>query len=364
MRAILNLGEAILKRFDPERAHALAIQGLEITSPFISQPPDDPRLSVNAFGLCFPNPLGLAAGFDKNGQVPDAMLRLGFGFAEIGTVTPRPQAGNPKPRLFRLPADEAVINRFGFNGEGAVTVLKRLEARAQRAGIVGVNIGANRNSGDKIADYVVGIKTFASVGSYFAVNVSSPNTPGLRDLQYGAEFDKLVAHVLDARDQQIAREGRKPVLFKISPDLTLTELDDIVRIARNRRVDGLIVSNTTLSRPSTLESGKVTHEIGGLSGKPLFDRSTWMLAETFLRVERQFPLIGVGGVNSAETAIAKIEAGATLIQLYSALIFRGIDLVNDIKESLSDYFGNNSEISLKNSIGKTAHKWQGRLAKL
>lgn len=361
MRTLLEFGQSILKRFDPERAHALAIQGLEIISPFLSQSVDDPRLNVNAFGLSFPNPLGVAAGFDKNGQVPDAMLRLGFGFAEIGTVTLRPQAGNPKPRLFRLPADEAVINRFGFNGEGAATVLKRLEARAHRPGIVGVNIGANKDSNDRIADYVVGIKTFASVGSYFAVNVSSPNTPGLRDLQYGAEFDKLVAHVLDARDQQIARAGLKPVLFKISPDLTLAELDDIVRIARTRRVDGLIISNTTLSRPSTLESGKVTHEIGGLSGKPLFDRSTWMLAETFLRVEKQFPLIGAGGVNSAETAIAKIEAGATLVQLYSALTYKGIGLVDDIKQGFFEYLTNNVQTSLEPSIGKTAQNWKGRL---
>ena len=360
MRTLLDLGQSILKRFDPERAHALGIQGLEITSPFLAQSSSDPRLSVNAFGLSFPNPLGVAAGFDKNGQVPDAMLRLGFGFAEIGTVTPRPQAGNPKPRLFRLPADEAVINRFGFNGEGAATVLKRLEARAHRPGIVGVNIGANKNSNDRIADYVFGIKTFASVGSYFAVNVSSPNTPGLRDLQYGAEFDKLVAHVLDARDQQIARADRKPVLFKISPDLTLAELDDIVRIARTRRVDGLIVSNTTVSRPSTLESGKVTHEIGGLSGKPLFDRSTWMLAETFLRVEKQFPLIGAGGVNSAETAIAKIEAGATLVQLYSALTYKGIGLVDDIKQGFFEHLMNNGQTSLEPSIGKTAQNWKGR----
>ena len=363
MRTLLDLGQSILKRIDPERAHTLAIQGLEITSPFLTQSSSDPCLSVNAFGLSFPNPLGVAAGFDKNGQVPDAMLRLGFGFAEVGTVTPKPQVGNPKPRLFRLPADEAVINRFGFNGEGAATVLKRLEERAHRQGIVGVNIGANKDSKDRIADYVSGITTFAPVASYFAVNVSSPNTPGLRDLQYGAEFDKLVAHVLDARDQQIARTGRKPVLFKISPDLTLAELDDIVRIARTRRVDGLIVSNTTVSRPSTLESGKVTHEIGGLSGKPLFDHSTWMLAETFLRVEKQFPLIGVGGVSSAETAIAKIEAGATLIQLYSALTYTGINLVNEIKRGLSEYLWINSQPSHEILIGRTAHKWQGRFAK-
>ena len=361
MRTLLDLGQSILKRFDPERAHALAIQGLEITSPFLAQSPSDPCLSVNAFGLSFPNPLGLAAGFDKNGQVPDAMLRLGFGFTEIGTVTPKPQAGNPKPRLFRLPADEAVINRFGFNGEGAASVLKRLEARAHRPGIVGVNIGANKDSKDRIADYVSGITTFSSLARYFAVNVSSPNTPGLRDLQHGAEFDTLVANVLNARDQQIAKAGRKPVLFKISPDLTLFELDDIVRVARNRQVDGLIVSNTTLSRPSTLESGKVTHEIGGLSGKPLFDRSTWILAETFLRVEKQFPIIGVGGINSAESAIAKIEAGATLVQLYSALTYRGIGLINDIKQGFFEHLTNNGQTSFEPSIGKTARNWIGRL---
>lgn len=360
MRTLLDLGHSILKRVDPERAHALAIQGLEITYPFLSQASSDPCLSVNAFGLSFPNPLGLAAGFDKNGQVPDAMLRLGFGFTEIGTVTPKPQAGNPKPRLFRLPADEAIINRFGFNGEGAAAVLERLEARANRPGIIGVNIGANKESEDRIADYVSGIETFASLASYFAVNVSSPNTPGLRDLQHGTEFDTLVANVLDARDQQIARAGRKPVLFKISPDLTLFELDDIVRVARRRQVDGLIVSNTTLYRPSTLESGKVTHEIGGLSGKPLFERSTWILAETFLRVERQFPLIGVGGVNSAEAAIAKVEAGATLVQMYSALTYGGVGLINDIKQGFFEHLMNNGQTSFEPSIGKTARNWIGR----
>lgn len=358
MRSLFNVGHAILKHIEAERAHTIAVQALEITTPFLPQVKSDPCLNVNVFGLSFPNPLGLAAGFDKNGQVPDAMLRLGFGFTEVGTITPEPQAGNPKPRLFRLPADEAIINRFGFNSEGAASVLKRLEARAHRPGIVGVNIGANKDSKDKITDYVSGIVTFAPVASYFAVNVSSPNTPGLRDLQHGAEFDTLVANILETRDEQISNVGRKPVLFKISPDLTLFELDDIVRIARTRGVDGLIVSNTTLARPANHKSSRSIHEMGGLSGKPLFDRSTWILAETFLRVENQFPLIGVGGVNSAEAAISKVEAGATLIQLYSALTYSGIGLIDDIKVGLLQYLKKNCEPSIDKVIGKYAHKWE------
>src|SRR5438552_6328454 len=232
---------------EAENAHALAIKALKF-APLPPPAEDDARLNVRAFGLNFPNPVGMAAGFDKHAEVPDALLRLGFGFVEIGTVTPLPQSGNARPRLFRLPPDEGVINRLGFNSEGADAVLRRLAARAGAGGIVGVNVGANKDSADRIADYVHQIQMFAPVASYFTCNISSPNTPGLRDLQRGKVFAELLSRVLDAR----ARAGgsAKPVLIKIAPDLALGELDDIVRVARRRGVDGMVVGNTTVARPA------------------------------------------------------------------------------------------------------------------
>ena len=251
IRAFDTFSLPLLRWFDPEDAHRLAIQGLRLLPP-IRPKPDDPKLAVRAFGLNFPNPVGMAAGFDKNAEVPDALLRLGFGFVEIGTVTPKPQIGNPRPRLFRLERDEAVINRMGFNNDGADAVLRRLAARAHHGGIVGVNVGANKDSADRVADYVRLIETFAPVASYFTVNVSSPNTPGLRNLQQAAALDDLLAKVIDARERVRQNAGDSPVLLKIAPDLSLAELDDVVHIARSRRVDGMIVANTTLARPATL----------------------------------------------------------------------------------------------------------------
>ena len=261
---------------------------------------DDPKLATRVFGLNFPNPVGIAPGFDKNAEVPDALFRLGFGFVEIGTVTPRPQTGNPRPRIFRLDADEAVINRLGFNNDGEAAVLPRLAQRANEGGIVGVNIGANRDSPDRVADYVRLIEVFAPVASYFTVNVSSPNTPGLRDLQRAAGLDDLLARVIEMRDRMRERAGPTPLLLKIAPDLSLSELDDIVGVARARKVDGMIVSNTTLSRPPSLREREKSIEQGGLSGRPLFTLSTRMLAETYVRTEGAFPLIGVGGIDSGE----------------------------------------------------------------
>jgi dihydroorotate dehydrogenase len=319
----------LLLSLDAEAAHRATIAGLKF-APLPKGGADDARLRVEAFGLSFPNPVGMAAGFDKNGEVPDALLALGFGFAEVGTITPLPQPGNPKPRLFRLPSDRGVVNRFGFNSEGAEAVRRRLVARAGRAGIVGVNVGANKEATDRIADYAKGVATFADVASYFTINISSPNTPGLRDLQQAAQLDELLARAIDARDRAPVR---RPLLLKIAPDLALEDLDDIVRVARARKVDGMIVSNTTVSRPATLIDPNAK-ESGGLSGRPLFELSTRMLAETFRRVEGQFPLVGAGGVDSPETGWAKIEAGATLLQLYSALVFEGIGLVDRIKRGL------------------------------
>lgn len=328
-----RLMRPLLRALDPEDAHGLTVRLLKF-APVFAPPPDDRRLAVRACGLNFPNPIGLAAGFDKNAEVPDALLRLGFGFVEVGTVTPKPQAGNPRPRVFRLEADGGVINRLGFNSQGADVVLKRLAARAAAGGIVGVNIGANKDSPDRAADYVRLIERFASVASYVTVNVSSPNTPGLRGLQQAAALDDLLARVIDARERVARSAGPTAVLLKIAPDLSLSDLDEIVGIARARRIDGMIVSNTTVSRPPGLRETKIAHEAGGLSGRPLFPLATRMLAETYVRVEDAFALIGAGGIDSGAAALAKIRAGASLIQLYSALVFRGLGLIDEIKAAL------------------------------
>jgi dihydroorotate dehydrogenase len=332
--AFERLLRPVLHALDPEDAHALTLRLLKFAPPFRAIR-DDKRLAVRAFGLNFQNAVGMAAGFDKNAEVPDALLRLGFGFVEVGTITPLPQSGNPRPRVFRLQADSGVINRLGFNSQGADIVLKRLAARAGAGGIVGVNVGANKDSPDRVADYVRLIELFASVASYVTVNVSSPNTPGLRALQGAAALDDLLARVIDARERVVQHAGPTPVLLKIAPDLSLPELDDVVGIARSRRVDGMIVGNTTLARPPGLREARIARETGGLSGYPLFALSTRMLAETYVRVEGVFPLIGTGGIDSGAAALAKFRAGAGLIQLYSALVFRGLGLVAEIKSALT-----------------------------
>jgi len=350
-----TLANPLLLMLNPERAHRLAIWALpKFPLPRISAV--DPRLAVSVFGLDFSNPLGLAAGFDKHGEAIDAILRLGFGFTEVGTVTPLPQAGNPPPRLFRLARDEAVINRLGFPSQGHAAVLARLTARAQKPGIAGINIGANKDSLNRVEDYVLGIKTFCDVTSYFAINVSSPNTPGLRDLQRPSVLNDLLARVLAARDNVAERSGRKPVLLKIAPDLTLDELDAIVDCARARKIDGLIVSNTTVSRPISLQD-RAAREKGGLSGRPLFALSTRMLAAAYQRVERQFPLIGAGGVDSAATALAKIEAGATLIQLYTSFVFKGLTIAVEIKSGLPPLLDQKSYHRLADATGVAAGDW-------
>ncbi|EAQ37464.1 dihydroorotate dehydrogenase [Nitrobacter sp. Nb-311A] len=353
IRAFDNFSLPLLRWFDPEDAHRMAIQGLRLLPP-IRQRTEDPKLAVRAFGLNFPNPIGLAAGFDKSAEVPDALLKLGFGFVEIGSVTPRAQPGNPRPRVFRLERDEGVINRMGFNNDGAHTVLRRLAARAHSGGIVGVNIGANKDSANHIADYVRLIEIFAPVASYFTVNVSSPNTPGLRNLQQAAALDELLARVIDARERVRQNAGDTPVLLKIAPDLTLAELDDVVHIARSRRTDGMIVGNTTLTRPSTLRDQARAKEQGGLSGRPLFRLSTRMVAETYVRTEGAFPLVGVGGIDSGGAALTKIRAGATLIQLYSSLVYKGLGLIDNIKSDLTSTLLRTGRDSLADVIGADA----------
>jgi dihydroorotate dehydrogenase len=357
------LSRPLLRQLDAEDAHGLAILGLRF-APIFPRARDDASLAVRAFGLNFPNPVGMAAGFDKHGDVPDALLRLGFGFVEVGTVTPLPQPGNPRPRLFRLPADEGVINRLGFNSEGAEAVLRRLAARADRGGIVGVNVGANKDSTDRIDDYVRQIDMFAPVASYFTCNISSPNTPGLRDLQQGSVFDELTARVVEARERVSVKAGATPVLIKIAPDLTLAQLDEVVAIARRRKVDGMIVGNTTVLRPDWLKDKETAKEAGGLSGRPLFNLATRMLAETYVRAEGAFPLIGTGGIDSGETALAKIRAGACLVQVYSSLVFRGLSMVAEIKRHLADALRRDGLTGLDEFVGAdaaamTAEPWPG-----
>jgi len=353
IRAFDAFSLPLLRWFDPEDAHRLAIQGLKLL-PSVRARPDDAKLAVRAFGLNFPNPVGMAAGFDKSGEAPDALLRLGFGFTEIGTVTPKPQAGNPRPRLFRLERDQAVINRMGFNNDGAETVLRRLAARAHLGGIVGVNVGANKDAVDRVSDYVKLIEIFAPVASYFTVNVSSPNTPGLRNLQQATALDDLLAQVIEARERVRQNAGESPVLLKIAPDLSLSELDDVVHVARSRRVDGMIVANTTVGRPSRLRETARAKEQGGLSGRPLFRLSTRMVAETYVRVEGAFPLIGVGGIDSGGAALTKIRAGASLIQLYSSLIYNGLGLVEEIKHDLASTLLRTGRDSLSDIVGADA----------
>ncbi|ARO28541.1 dihydroorotate dehydrogenase (quinone) [Rhizobium sp. NXC14] len=320
--------------FDPETAHGMSIAALKSGLVPACRITPDPRLRQTIAGLTFENPLGMAAGYDKNAEVPEALLKLGFGFTEIGTVTPKAQAGNPRPRIFRLVEDEAVINRLGFNNEGHDAAFGRLSTLAG-GGMIGVNIGANKDSENRIADYVAGIRRFYSVARYFTANISSPNTPGLRDLQARESLAALLSAVLSARDEMAQKSGRQiPVFLKIAPDLAEEGMDDIAAEALAHPLDGLIVSNTTLSRDG-LKDQRQAKEAGGLSGVPLFEKSTAVLARMRKRVGPDLPIIGVGGVSSAETALEKIRAGADLIQLYSCMVYEGPSLPGDIVRGLS-----------------------------
>jgi dihydroorotate dehydrogenase len=328
VNGLFSLGQTLLLALPPEQAHELAIKGLELGLYPRAHQPDDKRLAQTVFGLDFPNPLGMAPGFDKNARVPRELLATGFGFVEVGTLTPRPQSGNRPPRLFRSTWDHAIINRLGFNNEGQEAALDRLKERPQ--GIVGVNIGAGRDSEDRIADYVTGIERMATVASYFTVNISSPNTPGLRDLQAPEALDALLKRVQGAR---ASLSKRPPLLVKLAPDLADEDLPEIINVIAANGADGIVVSNTTLSRDG-LKHMSFARESGGLSGRPLFARSTRMLARVYRLTEGKLPLIGVGGIDSGETALAKIAAGASLIQLYTGLLFEGLGLIGRIKRAL------------------------------
>lgn len=342
-----SLIRPMLFALDPERAHGLTVTALK--SGWLPQAPvDDPALTVTLAGLIFPNPVGLAAGFDKNAEVPDALLRLGFGFTEVGTVTPRPQAGNPKPRLFRLIDDRAIINRMGFNNEGLGNVCARLRARHGRFGIVGGNVGANKDSDDRLADYEVGIRSMLGLVDYITVNISSPNTPGLRALQSRAALEDLIARCAEARG-----DNKTPLFLKVAPDLTAADMDDITSVVLDGIVDALIVSNTTIERPADLKS-RFASETGGLSGAPLFAPSTAILRQFAIRTQGRLPLIGVGGIASGQDAYAKIRAGASLVQLYSALIYQGPKLVQQIKTDLLNCLKQDGFTSITQAIGADA----------
>lgn len=333
MSLLHSLGTIAVRQLSPELAHNTTIKSLALGLGPKARP-DRPEDGISLAGLSLPNRIGLAAGFDKNAAVPDAMLAAGFGFVECGTVTPRPQAGNPKPRLFRLPQDHAVINRMGFNNDGLEVFVNRLRARAGKPGIVGANVGANKESVDRTGDYVEGLRRVWLHASYVTLNISSPNTPGLRGLQTRAELEGLLGSVMEEARVQSKTHGHRPVFLKVAPDLIEDEVRAISETVIAYKIDGLIVSNTTVDRPDTLR-GINQSETGGLSGKPLFEKSTRLLREFKGAIGDAMPLIGVGGISSAADANAKFEAGATAVQLYTALVFEGPALVQTIKDGLA-----------------------------
>ncbi len=344
---MIDAAARALRHLPAETAHRTTVRLAAAFAPFLPlAPADDPRLGVDVLGLHFPNPIGLAAGFDKDAEIPDAMLKFGFGFVECGTLTPRPQRGNLRPRLFRLAEDHAVINRMGFNNWGVETALQRLQRR-KRHGIVGINIGANRDSPDRIADYALGFERLAPFADYIAVNVSSPNTPGLRGLQDRDELQRLLLVLTKLR----ARNAfRTPLLLKIAPDLDGQAMDDIAQVVLDSGIEGLIVSNTTIARPASLK-GAAARQSGGLSGWPLFAPSTQILKEMRKRVGTRIVLIGVGGVSSGADAYAKIRAGASLVQLYTALAFEGPGLVTRIKRELLECFARDHCTRIADAVG-------------
>jgi dihydroorotate dehydrogenase len=356
--ALSGFVRPLLFKLDPETAHELTLRALELGVYPRCAVRKNRALEIELWGETFPNPLGIAAGFDKDARVPDAILELGFGFAEIGTTTPLPQPGNPAPRIFRLVPDRAVINRLGFNNQGHAAALRRLMARPKR-GIVGVNIGANKESRDRAADYVAGIEAFYDVASYFTVNISSPNTPGLRDLQAPAALAELMDRVMGARAAKVAAGAqRRPIVVKIAPDIAEDDIEPIVVALADRGVDAVAVSNTTLARNGLADPA--AKEAGGLSGRPLFHRATVMLARVYRASKGKIPLIGIGGIDSPESALAKIEAGATLLQLYTGLIYEGPDLVSRINAHLAKVCAERGVSSIAALTGTRAAEWASK----
>lgn len=333
---ISSLGQSFLQFMPPETAHEMAINALSNGLGYVNKNPK--KIPVTVGGLSLPNPMGLAAGFDKNARAPDALLGAGFGFVECGTVTPRPQAGNPKPRLFRLKEDMAIVNAMGFNNVGLSEFVNNLRNRSHLPGVVGANIGANKDSEDRIADYQEGVRRVWLHCSYITVNISSPNTKGLRNLQSGDALDELLGRINEVRDIQIRAHGHRPLFLKVAPDLDDSQIDNIAASIRAANIDALIVSNTTLDRPETLIS-KYKDRAGGLSGKPLFEKSTKVLSDFKSVLGDDIDLIGVGGISCGDDAIKKFEAGAKAIQVYSSLVYRGYRLIREIEDACSEYFG-------------------------
>ncbi|WP_281261289.1 quinone-dependent dihydroorotate dehydrogenase [Devosia submarina] len=348
---VSSLTQQALLKMDAETAHGATINALRAGLAPVQTQPDLPELHTNLCGLQLSNPVGMAAGFDKNAEVPRPLALLGFGLVEIGTVTPRPQPGNPKPRLFRTGESQGVINRMGFNNEGHEAALARLKDLRVPAAL-GVNIGANKDSEDFVADYVKGVERFADIADYLTANVSSPNTPNLRNLQADEALRRLLGEVLSARAKA---RTRVPVFLKIAPDLDEAALDSIAKVVLATDLDGLIVSNTTITRDS-VAGQENAGETGGLSGKPLFELSTQRLAQMRQRVGR-LPIIGVGGIHSPQSALSKIEAGADAIQLYSALVFGGLDLLDRIKSSLVAAVRAQGKSSIAELVGTRTGEW-------
>jgi dihydroorotate dehydrogenase len=352
---IFDLAPPLLSLLPPEQAHEATLKSLELG--FIPRASaDHPSLATRFAGLAVPNPVGVAAGFDKDARVPDALLALGCGFAEVGTLTPRPQSGNPQPRVFRLPQDAAVINRLGFNNGGHRAAHERLRRRPAHNNVIGVNIGANKDSSDRIADYVQGLEAFCDIASYFTVNISSPNTPGLRDLQAPEALDALLQRLMASRARLVDQgKPRRPLVIKLSPDIAEEDVPAIADRLLAHSVDGIAISNTTLSRAGL--SDPAAREAGGLSGRPLFHRSTAMLARVYKATGGKIPLIGIGGIDSGAAALAKIRAGATLIQLYTGLIYQGPGLIGRIKEHLTGAVRAEKAVSISDLVGRDAETW-------
>ena len=360
MSLVWGLGRRALFQLDAETAHNLSIEGLKTGLLPACRSAKNPKICQTLHGLTFENPIGLAAGYDKNGEVPDAILRLGFGFSEVGTVTPRPQAGNPKPRIFRVPSHEGVINRLGFNNQGHARVEARLKKRMHREGIVGINIGANKDSEDFVADYEAGIERFYPHASYFTMNISSPNTPGLRNLQAGEALKTLLERTLERAEQQSASLGKSvPIFLKLAPDVSEEEMDEIAPIINGSALNGVIISNTTIRR-DLIEGARNANEAGGLSGKPLFAFATKRLAQMKQRLREDLTLIGVGGVTSTQTAMDKLEAGADLVQVYSGLIYEGPKLAHRIANELPAYLDRVNAAHLGDIIGTKTDEWAKR----
>jgi len=343
-----GLATALLRRLDAETAHGLTISALKAGLGPRERQDTQPNLAIDLCGLKLPNCVGLAAGFDKNAEVADAMLGAGFGFVECGTVTPLPQAGNPRPRIFRLSEDGGVINRLGFNNGGLDAYAARL-AKRRRRGVVGANIGANKDSADRIGDYVAGLKRLWGLADYFTVNISSPNTPGLRDLQGGEALADLLGRLAEARTA-LSATGAYPIFLKVAPDLDDVQIDAIVNAAITHGLDALIVGNTTLQRPPGLRSANAT-ESGGLSGAPLTALSTEVLRRFHAKAAGAIALIGVGGITSGADAYAKIRAGARAVQLYSAMVYQGPGLVTQVRTELSARLKADGFASVADAVG-------------